>query len=195
MRHATRWSLLTATLVTVLAACSESATTNETAPATPVEIGEAFMTALDAHDVDAMVALAESEEVLASEEGSFEWFRSEIEQEGVLGWTYDYECEETNPTTVTCQYAFSNHISEAFDLGPYAGSSVILRINDGRITSFTNDEATKEWHEGGALDLFYEWMVTTYPDEVRVENFYYHYSDEANLDFIKEYIPLLLASG
>jgi hypothetical protein len=96
---------------------------------------------------------------------------------------------------VTCQYAFSNHTSGAFDLGPYAGSSVILRINDGRITSFTNDEVTKEWHEGGALDLFYEWMVTNYPDEVRVENFFYHYSDEANLDFIKEYIPLLLASG
>jgi hypothetical protein len=40
--------------------------------------------------------------------------------------------------------------------------------------------------------VFYEWMVENYPEDA--ESFYYNYRDEANLDFWKKYIPLLLES-
>jgi hypothetical protein len=72
---------------------------------------------------------------------------------------------------------------------------VSLRIDDGVITQFADNAQTDAWHgEGGGLDMFYVWMVENYPDEERAENFYYNYTDEANLDFWKQYIPLLLAS-
>lgn len=42
--------------------------------------------------------------------------------------------------------------------------------------------------------MFYEWLVENYPDEEYAESWHYNYTDEENLDFWKQYIPLLLAS-
>ena len=162
-----------------------------------VAIAESFMTALNAHDVDAMLALAAPELINAenSPDGTLEGFRAEIEQEGVLGWTYDFTCDvvstDSTPTIVGCPYSFSNHLTEAFGLEPYPGSTVSLAIVDGEVTSFTNKENTNAW-QGEGLGMFYQWMIENYPADA--EGFYYNYTDEANLNFWKKYMPLFLES-
>ncbi|HEX2369351.1 MAG TPA: hypothetical protein VHM94_08980 [Acidimicrobiia bacterium] len=61
------------------------------------------------------------------------------------------------------------------------------------MTSYTNNQFSDEWQaEGEGLDRFYLWMVENHPEDA--ESFYYNYADEANLNFWKKYIPLLLAS-
>jgi hypothetical protein len=172
-------------------------TTSPAATSQPLEIAESFMNALNAHDVDAMLAFTD-EEVLATQEMNFsiEWFRSEIEQEGVLGWTYHFTCEIAeeyrNGTLVRCPYSFTNHITEVFGLDPYEGSEVTLLIADGEVTSYTNNEFSDEWEaEDGALGMFFNWMIENHPEDRRR---HYNYTDEANLNFWKKYIPLLLAS-
>lgn len=75
-----------------------------------------------------------------SPDGTVEGFRVQIEQGGVLGWTYDFTREITTQATrttfVICPYSFSNHIAEVFGLGPYLGSDVTMRIVDGQIEHF-----------------------------------------------------------
>ena len=161
------------------------ATPAETAVETAVE----FMDALNAHDVEAMEALYAP--------GGLPGHRSEIEQEGVIGWTYHFTCQVTSEapitTFVSCPYSFTNHITDVFGLEPYEGSSVNLQIRDGVVVWYDNIEFSDEWQgDGGGLERFHDWMVENHPEDA--ESFYYNYTDEANLDFWKEYIPLLLDS-
>ncbi len=164
--------------------------------AAPLDTAESFMNALNAHDVDAMLAFTE-EEVLASQTDArtIEWFRSEIEQEGVLGWTYHFTCDIADAgaeaTVVRCPYSFTNHITEVFGLDPYEGSDVTVRIADGEVTSYQNNEYGDEWEDGG-LDMFYVWAIANHPDDF--DGAYYNYRGDLNLDVWKKYIPLLLAS-
>jgi hypothetical protein len=107
-----------------------------TPPETPVEIAVEFMDALNAHDAEAMEALSAPGVLAAvSNERAIENFRSEIEQEGVIGWTYHFTCEVASEapisTFVTCPYSFTNHITDVFGLEPYEGSHVRFRIVDG----------------------------------------------------------------
>jgi hypothetical protein len=180
---------------------------NEPDVAAPLDTAESLMNALNAHDVDAMLAFTE-EEVLAGDaeaccdlgsqvdDGTIEWFRSEVEQEGVLGWTYHFTCEIADAgaeaTVVRCPYSFTNHITEVFGLGPYEGSDVTLRIADGEVISYTNHEFSDEWQaEDGGLYMFFGWMIENHPEDF--DGAYYNYGGEANLNFWKKYIPLFLA--
>lgn len=166
----------------------------------PMEIATRVMDALNAHDPMVLLALSSLDVISPnSADGTFEGFEAEIEQEGALGWTYHYTCDIASSTeagtSIECPYSFSNHITEAFGLDPYQGSQVRMRVVDAEIVDFVIDEASDAWQrEGGGLDLFYQWLVENYPDEDRAETFEYHYTDEENLDFWKQYIPLLLAS-
>jgi hypothetical protein len=169
------------------------ATPAETALETAVE----FMDALNAHDSAAMESMSAPGVVEVVTDGDIDIFRGQIEQEGVLGWTYHFTCEVAAPaassTFVTCPYSFTNHITDVFDLEPYEGSSVTLRVEDGVVVDYSNHAFTDEW-QGDGIGRFYDWLTENYPDEERAETFRYNYSDEANLDFWKEYIPLLLES-
>jgi hypothetical protein len=72
----------------------------------------------------------------------------------------------------------------------------VLRIEDGEITSFQNNEYSDVWQgPTGGLGVFYTWMVENFPEDERAESFYYNYTDQANLDFWKQYIPLFLADS
>jgi hypothetical protein len=139
------------------------------------------------------------EEVLAadSDDGTIERFRSQVEQEGVLRWTYHFKCEIAAAgavsTHVRCPYSFTNHITEVFELDPYEGSAVTLRIANGEVTSCRDNAFTDEWEaEDGGLWMFFNWMIENHPKDA--DSFYYNYMDETNLNFWKKYIPLLLAS-
>ena len=162
------------------------ATPAETAVETAVE----FMDALNAHDAEAMEALSAPEAPIDP---------SEVEQEGVIGWTYHFTCQVTFEapvsTFVRCPYSFTNHITEVFGLEPYEGSAARFRIVDGVVVDYSDDEFSDDWQgDGGGLERFHDWMVENFPAEDRAESFYYNYTDEANLEFWKEYIPLLLDS-
>jgi hypothetical protein len=101
--------------------------------------------------------------------------------------------EYRNGTLVRCPYSFTNHITEVFGLDPYEGSDVTLSITDGEVTSYANNEFSDEWQaEDGRLYMFHNWMIENHPEDA--EDFYYSYTDEADLNFWKKYIPLLLAS-
>jgi hypothetical protein len=164
-----------------------------------VEVAESFMTSLNAHDVDAMAALTTLTAINAafSPDGTLEGLRAAQEQEEVLGWTYHFTCEVTatgaRGTVVQCPYSFSNHITEVYGLDPYPGSFVQMAIVDGEVTSFIHLQHSDAWQaEGGGLGMFYKWMVVNHPEDA--DSFYYNYTDQANLDFWKTYMPLFLAS-
>jgi hypothetical protein len=78
--------------------------------------------------------------------------------------------------------------------GPYEGSDIItLRIADGEVTSYRNNEFSDEWQaDGEGIHTFHLWMTENHPEGY--DGFYYTYTDEANLNFWKKNIPLLLAS-
>ncbi len=165
---------------------------------TPVQIAEAFMAALNDHDADAMLSLL-GEHYVFGEGISEELLRGEIEQEGVLGWTYHFEgCVDEgavgDSARVSCDYAFSNDITRATGTGPYGGSTYVFSIDRaGEIRLANNTEADQAFHSG-ALQTFFEWLLEEYPD---AGDMYYQYDGRngpENLAKWERYLPEFVAA-
>jgi hypothetical protein len=164
---------------------------------TPVEIAEQFMAALNDHDADAMLSLL-AEDYTFSEGATEELLRGEVEQEGVIGWTYHVEAcvengEVDGPTNVFCDYAFSNDITRAVGAQPYEGSIYAFSIVDGEITSADNTEADVEFQDE-ALEQFFQWLSEAYPD---AGSMYYQYDAQngpENLAKWEQYLPEFVAA-
>lgn len=165
---------------------------------TPVQIAEAFMTALNDHDADAVLSLFGEHYVFG--EGSTEaLLRGEIEQESVLGWTYHLEgCVDVGAVgdnaRVSCDYAFSNDITRATGTGPYGGSTYVFSIDrDGEIRLADNTEADQQFH-GEALQQFFDWLLEEHPD---AGDMYYQYDGRngpENLAKWEQYLPEFVAA-
>lgn len=112
---------------------------------TPVEIAEQFMAALNDHDAAAVRSLLADEDGMIAEAvpgvAGIE-IEQQIEQEEVLGWTYQIEAcvdqtpeNESTQSVVTCTYSITDDITRAIGNEPYEGSRYEFVVVDGKIVS------------------------------------------------------------
>ena len=160
---------------------------NEEVVATPVDIAERYMAAMNAHDAQTVMSL------LADSVPRLDDYPSEIEQEDVFGWTYHVDaCVELDrPSQVRCPYAFSNDITRALGTGPYTGSSFTFQIEDGEIRWVNKNEDSSGFNED--IGVFVAWMEENHP-EAEVEEMYYQYQGSVNLNRWKQFLPEFVAS-
>jgi hypothetical protein len=160
--------------------------------ATPVEIADRFMAALNEHDVDAAFALIGEGAVLDGDPE--EQMRGQIRMEELQGWTYQVEpCVEA-PTTSTrsqvdCSYSHTSDLTRALGTGPYDGNVYRFVIVDGEIMSTNNHEPSTLFEE--TYVPFFRWVVENRPE---AGDMYWHYNDEENLAKWEQYLPEWLAS-
>lgn len=160
---------------------------------TPVQIAEAFMTALNAHDADAVLALM-TDDATFPEDTEVD-LRGELRMEELQGWTYDSEpCIEASSaesfTRVVCPYSITNELTRVLGTGPYEGNSYSLVIENGDITAFSQTEPDTRLFEETFVP-FFDWVVENRPE---AEDMYWHYIDEENLAKWEQYFPEWLAS-
>jgi hypothetical protein len=197
-------AILTAVIgIGVIVALAAREPTPEVAQ-TPVQIAEAFMTALNAHDADAVRSLLVDDDAMVTEAVEVEdvdvdpiTIEQQLEQEEVLGWTYHVEnCVERSVpvegggTSLGCAYSFSNDISVAIGTGPYGMSRYDFVIVDGKIALAENFEYDSRFHEE-AISAFGDWLGANHPE---VSDIYYEYYDEANLASLKQFVPEFVAA-
>ena len=92
-----------------------------------LDVATAFTQARADRDIDAMVANAVEGHINGFIVGSLELMPEELDWQDAVGWSIEIKgCEVTNPdlanTSVECQVAHSNAISEALGEGPFEGS-------------------------------------------------------------------------
>jgi hypothetical protein len=160
-------------------------------PETPVEMAEAFMAAMNEHDADAVISLLADRATV--NERSLDALVGEIEQEAVLGWTYDVERCVQSESTVRCDYTFSNDLTRALGTGPYAGSVYRFTVADGQISTATNIEFDGPFQDE-TLAVFLTWMEENHPE---VGSIYYQYDTDngpENLALWEQYLPEFVAA-
>jgi hypothetical protein len=158
---------------------------------TPVQIGKAFMAALNAHDADAVLALMADDAPFPEGESEAE-LRGELRMEELQGWSYDsVTCIDTSTesqTRVVCPYSIANELTRVLGTGPYDGNSYSFVIVDGEITS-TSQTEPDYWLFEETYVPFLKWA-----EENQLGNMYWHYWDEENLAKWEQYFPEWLAS-
>jgi hypothetical protein len=186
-------AILTAVIATgVIVALVARQPTPEVAQ-TPVQIGEAFMTALNAHDADGVLALM-ADDAIFPEDAEVD-LRGELRIEELQGWTYDSEpCVETlsdeNVARVVCAYSITNELTRVLGTGPYEGNSYSLVIENGEIISVSQTEPDTLLFEETFVP-FFAWVVENRPE---AGDMYWHYSDQANLAKWEQYLPEFVAA-
>jgi hypothetical protein len=158
---------------------------------TPVQIAEAFMVALNAHDADAVLALMADDAAFPEGESEAE-FRGELHMEEFQGWSYDFDiCTDTSTesqTRVVCPYSITNELTRVLGTGPYDRNSYSFVIVDGEITS-TSQTEPDYWLFEETYAPFLAWAA-----ENQAVDMYWHYWDEENLAKWEQYLPQWLAS-
>lgn len=134
-------------------------------------IAEAFMEARDAADVEATFALFSDDVHLSS--------LARTAEELVLWYAWDeaygadivsFECREladARLTRVGCTYATTNAWAEALGVGPFSGSSYLLTMSDGRITSMVHNFNDTEFlpQVWSPVSI---WIAERHPDDWQV---------------------------
>jgi hypothetical protein len=167
---------------------------------TPVEIAEQFMAALNDHDAAAVRSLLADEDAMIAEAApgvpGIE-IEQQIEQEEVLGWTYDVETcvdrtleGESTQSVVTCTYSITDDITRAIGNEPYEGSRYEFVVVDGKIVSAENTEEDEQYHDE-SFRVFGGWLDANHPNPNGIA---YEYFDEENLAKLEQYVPEFLAA-
>jgi hypothetical protein len=159
---------------------------------TPTQIAEAFMAALNEHDVDAAFALVGENAVLDGD--AEDEMRGQIRMEELQGWTYRVEpCVEaptpSGRSQVDCSYSHTSDLTRALGTGPYDENVYQFVIVDGEIISTNNLLPPTLFEE--TYVPFFQWVVENRPE---AGDMFYHYSDEENLAKWEQYFPEWLAT-
>ena len=114
---------LAGVMVVVAVAAFALANRSPAPVAGPVGIAEAYMVAMNEHDVDTVLSLLADDAVVESDwdQTNLGDLPARIEFERILGSTYDSDtCIEVEPGAVHCPYSGTNHLSRALGVAPSA---------------------------------------------------------------------------
>ena len=139
--------------------------------ATAVGVAEAYMVAINEHDVDTVLSMLADDAVVESDwdATTLTDLPARIEFERIIGMTYHWDaCIEDAPGQVRCPYQGSNHLSRALGVGLSGANRFEFTIEDGMIEHVANFESEglqSEARVAETIEPFEAWVLENHPED------------------------------
>lgn len=175
-RHRLRLAATVTAFLTVAAAgiLISLLTRGEPVATDPLGVAERFVEARTAGDAETLMSLLADDVIIGTEwpglPETVAEYASLVELEQAIGWTRHFEPCTLVPggdNRLRCNYALETDLTRALDLGTFGLNTVMLTVEDGRI-SFVDDNFAFDAN-GWAEEVwtpFYEWILANHPDDL-----------------------------
>jgi hypothetical protein len=160
---------LAGVMVVVAVAAFALANRSPAPVAGPVGIAEAYMFAMNEHDVDTVLSLLADDAVVESDwdQTNLGELPARIEFERIIGMTYHWDaCSEDASGQVRCPYQGSDHLSRALGVGLSGANRFEFTIEDGMIEHVVNFERQglrSDARVAETIEPFGAWVLENHP--------------------------------
>lgn len=164
-------------------ASNTASTSTGQADMAPVEVAEALALALQDHDVDAArEILADGAIVDLAAIQSADLLEAQRDYWLATGWVFTLEdCVEVDLPTVQCSLVHENDWTRAVERGPYAGSSYLIDVRDGKAISIVLEFDGSTGFSRDGWEPFQSWVESNHDEDLETmyDGTTFKYDEEA----------------